>query len=40
MIERPGKIVAIGLNYMDHVRESGMEVPEAAAGLREVPDAR
>jgi 5-carboxymethyl-2-hydroxymuconate isomerase len=26
-IERPGKIVAIGLNYMDHVRESGMEVP-------------
>ena len=24
MIERPGKIVAIGLNYMDHVRESGM----------------
>jgi 5-carboxymethyl-2-hydroxymuconate isomerase len=28
MIERPGKIVAIGLNYMDHVRESGMEPPE------------
>jgi 2-keto-4-pentenoate hydratase/2-oxohepta-3-ene-1,7-dioic acid hydratase in catechol pathway len=27
MIERPGKIVAIGLNYMDHVRESGMEPP-------------
>src|SRR5262245_47608213 len=26
MIE-PGKIVAIGLNYMDHVRESGMEPP-------------
>jgi 2-keto-4-pentenoate hydratase/2-oxohepta-3-ene-1,7-dioic acid hydratase in catechol pathway len=26
-IERPGKIVAIGLNYMDHIRESGMEVP-------------
>lgn len=24
---RPGKIVAIGLNYMDHVRESGMDVP-------------
>lgn len=22
-----GKIVAIGLNYMDHIRESGMEVP-------------
>lgn len=25
---RPGKIVAIGLNYMDHVREAGMEVPD------------
>lgn len=24
---RPGKIVAIGLNYMDHVREAGMEAP-------------
>jgi len=25
---RPGKIVAIGLNYSDHARESGAEVPE------------
>jgi 2-keto-4-pentenoate hydratase/2-oxohepta-3-ene-1,7-dioic acid hydratase in catechol pathway len=25
---RPGKIVAIGLNYMDHVREAGMEPPD------------
>ena len=25
---RPGKIVAIGLNYMDHVRETGMALPE------------
>ena len=25
---RPGKIVAIGLNYLDHVRETGMETPE------------
>jgi len=24
---RPGKIVAIGLNYMDHVRETGMPAP-------------
>lgn len=24
---RPGKIVAIGLNYLDHVRESGMDLP-------------
>ena len=28
MIERPGKIVAIGLNYLDHVRESGAEAPK------------
>lgn len=25
----PGKIVAIGLNYMDHVRETGMDKPAA-----------
>jgi 5-carboxymethyl-2-hydroxymuconate isomerase len=25
---RPGKIVAIGLNYLDHVRETGMATPE------------
>jgi 2-keto-4-pentenoate hydratase/2-oxohepta-3-ene-1,7-dioic acid hydratase in catechol pathway len=25
---RPGKIVAIGLNYRDHIREAGMPVPE------------
>ena len=24
----PGKIVAIGLNYKDHAREAGMEIPE------------
>jgi 5-carboxymethyl-2-hydroxymuconate isomerase len=24
---KPGKIVAIGLNYMDHVRETGMDAP-------------
>jgi 2-keto-4-pentenoate hydratase/2-oxohepta-3-ene-1,7-dioic acid hydratase in catechol pathway len=24
----PGKIVAIGLNYMDHIREAGMERPQ------------
>ena len=26
---RPGKIVAIGLNYRDHIRETGMEEPPA-----------
>ena len=25
---RPGKIVAIGLNYLDHVRETGMDPPD------------
>jgi len=27
VIERPGKIVAIGLNYADHIRESGAAPP-------------
>ena len=27
-ISRPGKILAIGLNYADHVEESGMETPK------------
>lgn len=27
-IVRPGKILAIGLNYADHVRETGRELPE------------
>jgi ureidoglycolate lyase len=27
-IRRPGKIMAIGLNYADHVAESGMETPK------------
>lgn len=27
-VARPGKIVAIGLNYRDHVRETGRELPE------------
>lgn len=25
---KPGKIVAIGLNYLDHIREAGMDEPE------------
>lgn len=24
---RPGKVVAIGLNYLDHIREAGLEAP-------------
>jgi 2-keto-4-pentenoate hydratase/2-oxohepta-3-ene-1,7-dioic acid hydratase in catechol pathway len=29
-ISNPSKLVAIGLNYMDHVRESGAKVPQIA----------
>jgi 2-keto-4-pentenoate hydratase/2-oxohepta-3-ene-1,7-dioic acid hydratase in catechol pathway len=25
---RPGKVVAIGLNYLDHIREAGLEPPQ------------
>jgi 2-keto-4-pentenoate hydratase/2-oxohepta-3-ene-1,7-dioic acid hydratase in catechol pathway len=28
-MERPGKILAIGLNYVDHIREVGAEMPSA-----------
>jgi 2-keto-4-pentenoate hydratase/2-oxohepta-3-ene-1,7-dioic acid hydratase in catechol pathway len=27
-VQRPGKIFAIGLNYADHIKESGMETPK------------
>jgi ureidoglycolate lyase len=27
-IQRPGKILAIGLNYVDHIEESGQKTPE------------
>ena len=27
-VVRPGKIIAIGLNYLDHIRETGGSVPE------------
>jgi 2-keto-4-pentenoate hydratase/2-oxohepta-3-ene-1,7-dioic acid hydratase in catechol pathway len=30
-VPRPGKIVCIGLNYMDHVEETGTEVPSEPA---------
>jgi 2,4-didehydro-3-deoxy-L-rhamnonate hydrolase len=28
-ISRPGKIVCVGLNYLDHAHEGGMELPKA-----------
>jgi 5-carboxymethyl-2-hydroxymuconate isomerase len=39
MIERPGKIVAIGLNYMDHVRESKAEAPKRPLIFAKFPTA-
>jgi 5-carboxymethyl-2-hydroxymuconate isomerase len=39
MIERPGKIVAIGLNYMDHAKESGTEPPESPPVFAKFPTA-
>lgn len=34
---RPGKVVAIGLNYLDHVRETGMEPPAAPLVFAKFP---
>ncbi|MFL2753234.1 MAG: fumarylacetoacetate hydrolase family protein [Gammaproteobacteria bacterium] len=28
VIDRPGKVLAVGLNYKDHAKETGMDVPE------------
>ena len=28
-IDRPGKIVCVGLNYRDHAEEQGVELPKA-----------
>ena len=28
-IGRPGKIVCVGLNYLDHAQEGGMDLPKA-----------
>lgn len=28
-VPRPGKIICIGLNYLDHARESGAEIPQS-----------
>lgn len=38
-ITNPGKVVAIGLNYMDHVLEAGFDVPEFATMFCKYPSA-
>ena len=34
----PGKVVAIGLNYLDHIRESGTETPERPLVFAKFPN--
>jgi 2-keto-4-pentenoate hydratase/2-oxohepta-3-ene-1,7-dioic acid hydratase in catechol pathway len=36
---RPGKIVCIGLNYLDHIREQGGKVPERPVVFAKFPSA-
>lgn len=36
-VVHPGKIVAIGLNYMDHIRETGSDVPERVVAFAKYP---
>ncbi len=38
-IERPGKIVALGLNYRDHIEETGREVPKFPVMFAKFPSA-
>lgn len=37
-IERPGKILAIGLNYADHIEESGLATPEHQLWFAKTPN--
>ncbi len=38
-ISRPGKILAIGLNYADHIRETGAEIPKKQVWFCKQPTA-
>ena len=38
-IERPGKIVCVGLNYRDHAEEQGVELPTAPLLFAKWPNA-
>lgn len=37
-VETPGKVVCLGLNYMDHIKEGGYEVPEYPALFMRSPN--
>jgi 2-keto-4-pentenoate hydratase/2-oxohepta-3-ene-1,7-dioic acid hydratase in catechol pathway len=36
-VPRPGKVLAIGLNYRDHAEESGQEIPQRPVVFAKVP---
>jgi len=38
-VARPGKVVAVGLNYSDHAKESGMEPPKEPVLFMKAPNA-
>lgn len=38
-VQRPGKVLAIGLNYADHVRETGRQMPEHQVWFSKLPGA-
>jgi 2-keto-4-pentenoate hydratase/2-oxohepta-3-ene-1,7-dioic acid hydratase in catechol pathway len=38
-LDRPGKILAIGLNYLDHIKETGAKVPDAPLLFGKFPSA-
>ena len=38
-IDRPGKIICVGLNYRDHAEEQGVELPEEPLLFAKWPNA-
>ena len=38
-IERPGKLICVGLNYRDHAEEQGVELPEEPLLFAKWPNA-
>jgi 2-keto-4-pentenoate hydratase/2-oxohepta-3-ene-1,7-dioic acid hydratase in catechol pathway len=38
-VTNPSKVIAIGLNYMDHIRETGMDMPNLATMFCKYPSA-
>lgn len=38
-VSRPGSVIAVGLNYADHARETGAEIPAAPVTFAKLPQA-